>query len=99
MALKSLGTRNAAMPTRYEYDLDHNGEWRWIAVAESGEAEAISPVGYAHLQDCLHAVALLQVPGTAAVASGIDVPAPAILPRPARDADTPDNSLSRLQRR
>jgi uncharacterized protein YegP (UPF0339 family) len=87
------------MPTRYEYDLDHNGEWRWIAVAETGKTE-VSPVGYAHLQDCLHAVALMQVPGgnTVAAPAVNGVPAPAILPRPARDADAPDSSLSRLRR-
>ena len=85
------------MPTRYEYDLDHNGEWRWIAVAATGEAEAISPAGYAHLQDCLHAVALMQVPGNLAVATAIEIPAPAILPM--LDAEASDKSLSRLQRR
>jgi uncharacterized protein YegP (UPF0339 family) len=78
------------MPTRYDYDLDHNGEWRWIAVAESGETQAISPAGYAHLQDCLHAVALMQAPGSLAVA-------PAAQPMP--DIDPPERSLSRLQRR
>ena len=85
------------MPTRYEYDLDHNGEWRWIALADSGETVAISPVGYPHLQDCLHAVALMQVPGNVAVAAAIDPPRR--LPVPARDADMPERALSRLQRR
>src|SRR5215468_4565912 len=63
MALQYLDKGIAAMPTRYEYDLDQNGEWRWIAMAESGETQAVSPVGYPHLQDCLYAVALLQAPG------------------------------------
>lgn len=84
------------MPIRYEYDLDHNGEWRWIAIAESGETQAISPVGYRHLQDCLHAVALMQAPGNFAVT-------PAAMPPPPRrsmpDNDPPELSLSRLQRR
>jgi uncharacterized protein YegP (UPF0339 family) len=79
------------MPARYEYDLDHNGEWRWIAVAETGETRAVSPVGYVHLQDCLHAVGLMQVPGE-------------FLAQPARgpaqeSEDPPEQSLSRLQRR
>jgi uncharacterized protein YegP (UPF0339 family) len=65
------------MPIRYEYDLDHNGEWRWIAVAESGQMKAISPKGYASLQDCMHAVGLLQAPGNLAVLPGApQVPQP-----------------------
>jgi hypothetical protein len=88
------------MPTRYEYDLDHNGEWRWIAFAESGVTEAISPVGYPHLQDCLHAVALMQAPGNVAVAAAMEVPTPALLPPvPAFEAEMPERALSRLQRR
>jgi len=79
------------MPTRYEYDLDHNGEWRWIAVADSGETQAVSPVGYAHLQDCLYAVALLQAPGE-------PVGVPGVPKAPEVDAP-PEQSLSRLQRR
>jgi uncharacterized protein YegP (UPF0339 family) len=78
------------MPTRYEYDLDHNGDWRWIAVADSGETQAISPVGYTHLQDCLHAVGLMQVPG--------EFLAPAAI-RHAQETDNPpEKSLSRLRR-
>jgi uncharacterized protein YegP (UPF0339 family) len=79
------------MPARYEYDLDNNGEWRWIAVAESGATQAVSPVGYAHLQDCLYAVALLQAPGAPVVAPGT--------PKAPEVDDPPEQSLSRLQRR
>ncbi len=75
------------MPTRYEYDLDSNNEWRWIAVAANGATVAVSPVGYASLQDCMHAVALMHAPGNPAVmaASAASASAP------------PDRSLSRLQ--
>jgi uncharacterized protein YegP (UPF0339 family) len=79
------------MPTRYEYDLDRNGEWRWIAVAETGETQAVSPVGYVHLQDCLHAVGLMQVPGEFLAQPGRR--------RVQESEDPPDESLSRLQRR
>ncbi len=79
------------MPTRYEYDLDHNGEWRWIAVAETGETKAISPAGYASLQDCMHAVALMQAPGNLAVLP--DAPPQAPAPEP------PERALSSLHRR
>jgi uncharacterized protein YegP (UPF0339 family) len=80
------------MPTRYEYDLDHNGEWRWIAVAESGETKAISPMGYTSLQDCMHAVGLMQAPRDLAVLAGAAQPqAPS--PQPSESA------LSSLHRR
>ncbi len=78
------------MPTRYEYDLDHNGEWRWIAIAESGETTAISPVGYVSLQDCMHAVGLMRAPGNVAVLPGAPPQAP---------ADAPERALSSLHRR
>jgi uncharacterized protein YegP (UPF0339 family) len=93
MALHTWDKGIAAMPTRYEYDLDHNGEWRWIAVAESGETQAVSPVGYAHLQDCLYAVALLQAPGEPVILPSVQAAA-------MKEADDPpEQSLSRLQRR
>jgi uncharacterized protein YegP (UPF0339 family) len=76
------------MSTRYEYDLDHNGKWRWIAVAKSGETTAISPVGYVSLQDCMHAVGLMQAPGNL---PGAQPQAPA--------ADPPESALSSLHRR
>ena len=79
------------MSTRYAYDLDHNNEWRWIAIADSGETSAISPVGYAALQDCMHAVGLMQTPGDPEV-----IPA---LHQEAQGSDPPEKSLSRLQRR
>lgn len=78
------------MSTRYAYDLDHNNEWRWIAIADSGATSAISPVGYAALQDCMHAVGLMQTPGDPAVTPAV---------QEARDSDPPEKSLSRLQRR
>jgi uncharacterized protein YegP (UPF0339 family) len=90
MAFLALGQRIATMPIRYEYDLDHNGEWRWIAVAESGETKAISPVGYVSLQDCMHAIGLMQAPGNLAVMPG--APAQA-------SADPPESTLSSLHRR
>jgi uncharacterized protein YegP (UPF0339 family) len=74
------------MPNRYEYDLDGNNEWRWIAVAANGATVAVSPMGYASLHDCMHAVALMQAPGNLAVA-----------PNPRMDP--PERSLSRLYRR
>jgi uncharacterized protein YegP (UPF0339 family) len=79
------------MPIRYEYDLDHNGQWRWIAVAQSGETNAISPVGYASLQDCMHAVGLMRAPGNLAVLPGGQPPA--------APADVARGSLSSLRRR
>jgi uncharacterized protein YegP (UPF0339 family) len=90
-----LGRRIAAMSTRYEYDLDRNGDWRWIAIAGAGQTKAISPVGYRSLQDCMHAVGLMQAPGNVAVlpAAQTQVPAP---PRP---ADPPKQALSSLRRR
>jgi uncharacterized protein YegP (UPF0339 family) len=81
------------MPTRYDYDLDHNGEWRWIAVAESGETKAISPVGYVSLHDCMHAVGLMQAPGNLAVAPSTQTA------RGLRPADPPERALSSLHRR
>jgi uncharacterized protein YegP (UPF0339 family) len=84
------GKRIAAMSTRYQYDLDQNGEWRWIAVAETGEPRAVSPVGYAHLQDCLHAVALMQVPG--------EFLAQPVRRQVPKGEDPPEKALSRLQR-
>jgi uncharacterized protein YegP (UPF0339 family) len=80
------------MPIRYEYDLDHNGAWRWIAVAESGQMQAISPAGYASLQDCMHAVGLMQAPGNLAVLPGT---APPQVPTP----ELPPRALSSLHRR
>ncbi len=74
------------MPTRYEYDLDGNKEWRWIAIAANGATVAVSPVGYASLQDCMHAVGLMQAPGNLAVVPGVPI-------------EPPERSLSRLQRR
>ena len=79
------------MSTRYEYDLDHNGEWRWIGVAKSGETTAVSPVGYVSLQDCMHAVGLMQAPGNLAVLPSTPPQAPA--------ADPPESALSSLHRR
>jgi uncharacterized protein YegP (UPF0339 family) len=82
------------MPTRYEYDLDHNGEWRWIAVSETGATSAISPVGYASLQDCMHAVGLMRAPGGLAVLPGVEAQR-----QMAQPPDQPETSLSRLYRR
>jgi uncharacterized protein YegP (UPF0339 family) len=75
------------MPTRYEYDLDANNEWRWYAIAESGEVSAVSPTGYERLQDCMHAVGLMLAPADLTVVPA--TPAP---------ADPPEQSLSRLRR-
>jgi uncharacterized protein YegP (UPF0339 family) len=80
------------MPTRYEYDLDHNGEWRWIAVSETGVTSAISPMGYTSLQDCMHAVGLMLVPSNVAVLPGIQA-------QLVQAAELPESSLSRLERR
>jgi uncharacterized protein YegP (UPF0339 family) len=80
------------MPTRYEYDLDHNGDWRWIAVTETGATSAVSPKGYASLQDCMHAVGLMLASGNVAVLPGVPV-------QQALAAELPENSLSRLERR
>ncbi|HEX6001705.1 MAG TPA: hypothetical protein VFZ16_20265 [Hyphomicrobiaceae bacterium] len=77
------------MPTRYEYDLDANHEWRWIAIAANGATVGVSPVGYANLQDCMHAVGLMHAPGNFAV-----LPSTPVEPLP-----PPEKSLSRLQRR
>jgi uncharacterized protein YegP (UPF0339 family) len=82
------------MPIRYEYDLDHNGEWRWIAVSETGATSAISPVGYASLQDCMHAVGLMRAPGGLAVLPGVEAQR-----QMAQPPDQPEKSLSRLYRR
>jgi uncharacterized protein YegP (UPF0339 family) len=90
MAIRSLSRRIAAMPTRYDYDLDHNGEWRWIALGDTGQTQAVSPVGYAHLQDCLHAVGLMQAPGEVVVAPALRAAVEA--------SDRPGASLSRLHR-
>jgi uncharacterized protein YegP (UPF0339 family) len=78
------------MPTRYEYDLDHNGEWRWIAVAESGETKAISPLGYASLQDCMHAVGLMRAPNNFGALAGA---------QPKASAEPPERLLASLHRR
>ena len=79
------------MPTRYEYDLDGNKQWRWIAIGANGATMAISPLGYASLQDCMHAVGLMQVPDNLAVVAASASAAAAMEP--------PERSLSRLQRR
>lgn len=76
------------MPSRYEYDLDGNKEWRWIAIAANGATVAISPAGYASLHDCMHAVGLMQAPGARAAMAGTG-----------RHADPPQSSLSSLHRR
>ena len=83
------------MPIRYEYDLDHNGEWRWIAVSETGATSAISPVGYASLQDCMHAVGLMRAPGGLAVLPGVE----ARRQMAHQPSELPEKSLSRLYRR
>jgi uncharacterized protein YegP (UPF0339 family) len=83
------------MPTRYEYDLDHNGQWRWIAVAETGETKAISPAGYASLQDCMHAVGLMQNPDDFTVLPGAQPQAQARAQAP----EPAEQSLSSLYRR
>jgi hypothetical protein len=77
------------MPTRYEYDLDSNNQWRWIAIGASGATVGISPRGYASLQDCMHAVGLMQLPGSLAVTAASAGAAAAL--------DPPERSLSRLQ--
>jgi uncharacterized protein YegP (UPF0339 family) len=77
------------MPTRYEYDLDGDKQWRWIAIGANGATLAISPAGYASLQDCMHAVGLMQVPGNPAVAAASASAAAAM--------DLPERGLSRLQ--
>jgi uncharacterized protein YegP (UPF0339 family) len=93
------------MPTRYEYDLDANKEWRWIAVAPNGATLAVSPLGYPSLQDCMHAVGLMQAAALAAppsaVGSGVPPGMPPGLPGgvPRRPPASPERSLSRLQRR
>ena len=79
------------MPTRFEYDLDGNKQWRWIAIGANGATMAISPLGYGSLQDCMHAVGLMQVPGNLAVVAASASAAAALEP--------PERSLSRLQRR
>jgi hypothetical protein len=79
------------MTTRYVYELDYNNEWRWFAFTDSGKCSEMSRVGYAYLQDCLHAVGLMQeAPGSVAV------------PPPGSAGDAvpdmpPELSLSRLQ--
>lgn len=78
------------MPTRYEYDLDGDNQWRWIAIGANGATMAISPAGYASLQDCMHAVGLMQVPGNLAVAAASATVAAAAM-------DPPEPGLSRLQ--
>lgn len=78
------------MSIRYEYDLDQSGAWHWIAIDDSGETAAISPLGYETLQDCLHAVGLMQDPGGFSVESSIPQ---------AQDIDRPEKALSRLQPR
>ena len=76
------------MPTRYEYDIDSDNHWRWIALAANGATVAISPVGYASLQDCMHAVGLMRAPGISAGET------PSAGPSAVRDP--PELSLSRL---
>lgn len=77
------------MPTRYQYDLDGNNHWRWIALAANGATVAISPVGYASLQDCMHAVGLMRAPG---ISAGVAASAGS-----SAAMDPPELSLSRLQ--
>jgi len=84
------------MPTRYEYDLDHNGQWRWFAISETGETSAISPVGYTSLQDCMHAVGLMRALGNVAVLPSVPVQQHA---QAAQAGELPEASLSRLHRR
>jgi uncharacterized protein YegP (UPF0339 family) len=79
----------SVMRTRYEYDLDSNNQWRWIAIGANGTTVAVSPVGYDSLQDCMHAVGLMQVPGNLAVVAASASAAAAL--------DPPERSLSRLQ--
>ena len=55
------------MISRYEYEQDHRGEWRWTAVASNGEPIAVSSEGYKDLRDCLRAIALIK--GSATVES------------------------------
>jgi uncharacterized protein YegP (UPF0339 family) len=87
MAFPSRGKEEiGVMPTRYEYDLDGNSEWRWIAIAQNGRKVAVSPVGYQSLQDCMHAVGLMRAPVNFAVTSTVPL-------------DPPEQSLSRLHRR
>ena len=76
------------MPARYEYDLDSNNKWRWIAIGANGATVAISPVGYESLQDCMHAVGLMQVPGNPAMMAAASA---------AAAMEPPERSLSRLQ--
>jgi hypothetical protein len=84
------------MPSRYEYDLDNNNQWRWIALGATGAPVAVSPVGYASLQDCMHAVGLMQVQRAAMQVEGAVVAASASA---AAAMEAPERSLSRLQRR
>jgi uncharacterized protein YegP (UPF0339 family) len=55
------------MISRYDYYLDHAGEWRWTAIANNGEPIAVSSEGYKHLSDCLHAIDLMKGSAPAAV--------------------------------
>jgi len=75
------------MTTRYEYDLDHNGQWRWIAT--DNDEVAVSTRGYAHLQDCLHAIALMQDGARRSAPAGeggqaVNAPERTLARRPAR---------------
>jgi uncharacterized protein YegP (UPF0339 family) len=44
----------------YEYDRDHAGEWRWIAIASNGRTIGESSEGYENLDDCLDAIAMMR---------------------------------------
>ena len=57
------------MPTRYEYDADGNGQWRWIAVAANGATKAAAACRDASLEHRMHAVRSMQVPGNLAMAA------------------------------
>jgi hypothetical protein len=51
-------------------------------------------VGYASLQDCMHAVGLMRAPGGLAVLPGVEAQR-----QVAQPPDLPEKSLSRLHRR
>jgi uncharacterized protein YegP (UPF0339 family) len=59
--------RIATMIARYEYHIDHAGEWRWTAIAGNGEAIGSSSEGYKNIVACLHAIDLMQGSRSAAV--------------------------------
>jgi uncharacterized protein YegP (UPF0339 family) len=50
----------------YSVNKDHQGQWRWLFVANNGKTIAVSSESYHNREDCLHGIRLVKTEGSTA---------------------------------